>query len=200
MAVQAKKVIQTDDLTVIADRGYYSGTELLACAEAGITTYVPKPKTSSSQADGRFDKKDFHYIPERDEYLCPANDRLIWRMTTEEKGRKMHRYWSSNCQTCHLKAQCTPSKQRRVTRWEHEAVLEAAEERLKRKPEMMLIRKSTVEHPFGTLKCWMGSTHFQTRTIKKVSAEMSLHVLAYNMKRVINILGLKTLIGAIQAR
>lgn len=199
MAVQAKEAIQTDNLTVIADRGYFNGTELLACAEAGIQTYVPKPETSGSQAAGRFGKKDFHYVTESDEYLCPANDRLIWRMTTEEKGRKLHRYWSSNCQTCHLKAQCTPSKQRRVTRWEHEAILEAAQERLERKPEMMLIRKSTVEHPFGTIKSWMGSTHFQTRTLKKVSTEMSLHILAYNMKRVISILGAKALIGAIQA-
>ncbi len=199
MAVQAKEVIQTADLTVIADRGYFNGTELLACAEAGITTYVPKPQTSGSQAAGRFGKKDFHYIAESDEYLCPANDRLIWRQTTEEKGKKRHRYWSSSCQTCHLKVQCTPSKQRRVTRWEHEAVLDAAQERLERNPEMMLIRKSTVEHPFGTIKSWMGSTHFLTKTFKNVSTEMSLHVLAYNMKRVISILGQKALVGAIQA-
>ena len=199
MAIQAKKALQADDLTALADRGYFNGEELLTCAEAGIKTYVPKPETSGSQAAGRFDKKDFHYIAERNEYLCPANDRLIWRMTTEEKGRKLHRYWSSNCQACHLKVECTPSKQRRVTRWEHEAILEAAQERLERNPEMMLIRKSTVEHPFGTIKSWMGSTHFLTKTFKNVSTEMSLHVLAYNMKRVISILGQKALIRAIQA-
>lgn len=190
MAVQAKEIIQTDQLTVTADRVYFNGTELLACAEAGIQTYVPKPETSGSQDAGLFGNKGFHYVAESDEYFCPANERLIWRMTTEEKDRKLHCYWSLNYHTCYLKAQCTPSKQRRVTRWEHEAVLEAVEKsRLEQKPEMMLIRKSTVEHPFGTIKSWMGSTHFLTRQFKNVKTEMSLHVLAYNLKRVFSILG-----------
>lgn len=199
MAVLAKETLEVENLTVVADRGYFNGTELLACAEASITTYVPKPETSNSQAAGRFGKKDFHYVAEDDEYRCPANERLTWRMTTVEKGRKLHRYWNSNCQTCHLKSKCTTSLQRRVTRWEHEGTLEEAQARLDRNLEIMLTRKSTVEHPFGTIKAWMGATHFQTKTMKKVSTEMSLHVLAYNMKRVINILGHRALISAMRA-
>ena len=98
-----------EDLTVIADRGYFKGEEMLKCHEAGITTYVCKPETSGAQAAGRFGRRDFHYDPTTDEYRCPAGDRLIWRMTTQEKGQTLHRYWSSHCQSCRLKSQCTPS-------------------------------------------------------------------------------------------
>ena len=128
-----------------------------------------------------------------------SNERLIWRMTSEERGLTIHRYWNSNCQTCSLKSQCTTGKERRVTRWEHEAILEIMKERLDCDPEIMRIRRQTVEHPYGTLKAWMGSTHFLTKTLNRVSAEMSLHVLAYNLKRVMSILGIKPLIQAIQA-
>ena len=199
MAKKARRAMDTEELTAIADRGYFKGEEILKCHEAGITTYVPKPETSGAQAAGRFGRRDFHYDPKMDEYRCPAGDRLIWRMTTQEKGQTLHRYWSSNCQSCHLKSQCTPSKQRRVTRWEHEAVLEAAQKRLDRDPDKMRLRKEIVEHPFGTIKYWMGATHFQMKTLKYVSTEMSLHVLAYNLKRVMNIMGIKPLIHAIQA-
>ena len=199
MSKQARKVMGTEDLTALADRGYYNGEELLSCHEAGITTYVPNSATSGALAAGRFSRSQFHYNAESDTYSCPAGDTLIWRMTTEEKGRRLHRYWSSNCQCCPLKSQCTPGKQRRVTRWEHEAVLESAQERLERDPEKMLTRKQTVEHPFGTIKAWMGASHFQMKTLKHVSTEMSLHVLAYNLKRVMNILGIRPLIRAIQA-
>ena len=199
MAKQARTAMDTEDLTVVADRGYFKGEEILACHEAGITTYLPKPQTSINLKKGLFSKRDFHYVPEADEYHCPANERLIWRMTTKENGQTLHRYWSSHCQSCSLKPQCTPSKQRRVTRWEHEAVVEAMQARLDRDPEKMHTRRETVEHPFGTIKAWMGSTHFQTRTLKRVSTEMSLHVLAYNLKRVMSIMGIGSLIQAIQA-
>lgn len=111
----------------------------------------------------------------------------------------MHRYWSSNCQTCHLKSQCTPKKQRRVSRWEHEAILDAAQERLDHDPDKLRLRKQIVEHPFETIKTWMGASHFQMKTLKHVATEMSLHVLAYNLKRVMTIMGIKPLIRAIQA-
>jgi hypothetical protein len=199
MAKQARTAMGTEDLTVVADRGYFNGKEILACHESGIMTYVPKPETSGAQAAGRYAKRDFHYVPETNEYRCPAGARLIWRMTTQEKGQILHRYWSSNCQSCHLKSRCTPSKERRVTRWEHEDILEGMQERLDRDPEKMQIRKQTVEHPFGTIKSWMGSAHFQTKTLNRVSTEMSLHVLAYNLKRMMNIMGIKPLIRAIQA-
>jgi len=199
MAKLAREATGAEDLTVIADAGYFKNKELLLCHEDGITANVPRPQTSCNQAKGLFGRKDFHYIPEKDEYRCPANEHLIWRMTSEENGLKIHRYWSSNCQTCALKSQCTIGRERRVTRWEHEAILEAMQDRLDCDPEIMRVRRETVEHPYGTLKLWMGSAHFLTRTLNRVSTEMSLHVLAYNLKRVMNILGVKPLIQAIQA-
>jgi transposase len=199
MAKQAGKAMDAEDLTVIADAGYFKSEQLLSCHEAGITANVPRPQTSPNQAKGLFGRKGFHYRPEQDEYRCPADEPLIWRMTSEENGLMIHRYWSSNCQTCSLKSQCTRGRERRVTRWEHEEILETMQGRLDRDSEIMRIRRQTVEHPYGTLKAWMGSTHFLTRTLNRVSTEMSLHVLAYNLKRVMNILGIKPLIQAIQA-
>jgi len=200
MAQQAKEIIAPETkqkLSVIADRGYYRGEELLACEEANIETYVTKADTSGKRAKGEFPRNSFRYVPEDDEYECPAGERLIYRFTREESGKQIRRYWASACVRCPLKSQCTPSDYRRVSRWEHESVVETAEERLSKHPEMMQIRRSTVEHPFGTLKAWMGSTHFLTRTLDRVSTEMGLHVLAYNMKRVIKLLGVETVLKAI---
>jgi transposase len=199
MATQARDAMGTEGLTVIADAGYFKCKELLSCHQAGITANVPRPQTSRNQANGLFGIKDFHYIPEKDEYRCPANERLIWRMASEKNELVIHSYWSSSCQACALKSQCTTGKERRVTRWEHEVLLETMQERLDCDPEIMRVRRQTVEHPYGTLKAWMGSTHFLTRTLDRVSAEMSLHVLAYNLKRVMTILGVKPLIQAMQA-
>ena len=199
MAKQAREAMDTEELTAVADAGYFKSKEILSCHEAGITANVPKPETSDKRAKGMFGRKDFQYILDKDEYRCPANEHLIWRYTTEENGLTVHRYWSSSCQTCALKSQCTTGKQRRVTRWEHEAILEAMQDRLDCDPQIMRVRRQTVEHPYGTLKAWMGSTHFLTRTLRHVSAEMSLHVLAYNLKRVMKILGIKPLIQAMQA-
>lgn len=199
MAKQAREAMDTSDLNVIADRGYFSGDEILACEQAGITPYVSKPMTSEAKAEGRFDKADFIYDPQADEYRCPAGNRLTWRFARVEGNHLINRYWSSDCPRCPIKEQCTPSQQRRVSRWEHEAVLEAMQRRLDIKPEAMKLRRQTVEHPFGTIKFWMGARHFLTRTLKRVSTEMSLHVLAYNMKRVMQIMGVQGLIAAIQA-
>jgi len=198
MASQAKAVLDKAEITVVADRGYYSGEEIKACDEAGIKTYLPKPQTSSNQARGYFGKRDFIYHPKDDEYECPAGERAIYRFTREENGKFIRRYWSSACTNCSMKSRCTTGKNRRISRWEHESILDELEDRMERVSDMMKVRRSTVEHPFGTIKSWMGSTHFQMKTIKRVSAEMSLHVLAYNLKRVINILGTKQLIEAIQ--
>jgi len=199
MSRQAQDAIGATSLTVVADRGYFKGEEILACTQAGIDVIVPKNLTSNASAEGRFGKADFIYDARANEYQCPAGERLIWRFTSKEKGLNLHRYWSSNCQRCSLKSQCTPSPQRRVTRWEHESVLESMQERLERTPEAMRIRRQTVEHPFGTIKAWMGATHFLTRTKARVSTEMSLHVLAYNMKRMINILGVGALMKVMSA-
>jgi len=199
MAKNAKQVIGTEALEVVADRGYFKGEELRACEQANITTFLPKPQTSGNMAKGLFGKRDFIYHDEDDEYSCPGGQRLIYRFTREEKGQMIRRYWSSACTHCSLKLQCTTGQYRRVSRWEHEAVIEAAERRLDKEPERMCVRRSTVEHPFGTLKAWMGYNHFLTRTLPRVSTEMSLHVLAYNMKRVMAIKGTRSLIAAIQA-
>ena len=199
MAEQAKVAIGTSELNVVADRGYFSGEEIRKCHEAGITAFVPKCSTSGAKAAGRFDKADFIYNAETNEYRCPADQRLIWRYRTVEHEMILHRYWSSSCKECALKAQCTTGEQRRITRWEHEDILDAMQSRLDKAPESMRIRRQTVEHPFGTLKAWMGATHFLTKTLNRVSTEMSLHVLAYNLKRLINLLGTTTLMTAMVA-
>jgi transposase len=196
---QAKAALGADTLDVVADRGYFSGEQILACEEAGITVTLPKPQTSGNRAKGQFVKADFVYVAEDDVYLCPAGERLTYRYTNEEKGLTLRRYWTSVCQSCAIKDQCTTGKERRITRWEHEHVLEAVEQRLDENPDAMRVRRQTVEHPFGTIKSWMGSTHFQTRTLKRVATEMALHVLAYNLKRVMNIIGIGPLIAAMRA-
>jgi transposase len=199
MAKQAKTNLNVDELSVVADRGYYRSEEIQACEAAGITAYVPKPQTSGNLAKGQFGRDAFRYIAEDDEYECPAGERLVQHMTTEDKGKTILCYWTSKCRHCHIKAQCTSGVHRKMTRWEHEVVLERAQARLDRNPQMMRTRRTVVEHPFGTLKAWMGSTHFLTRTLDRVSTEMSLHVLAYNLKRMMNIVGTKPLIEAIRA-
>ena len=198
MAGRTREALRSKRLTVFADRGYFKSEEILACEQAGITALVPKPQTSRARKAGRFERSEFHYHPEEGEYHCPAGERAIRRFTSTEDGLRLHKYWASACPRCPLKSRCTPAPYRRITRWEHEAVLEAMQRRLERTPEAARIRRQTVEHPFGTLKAWMGSTHFLTKTLPKVSTEMSLHVLAYNMKRVMNIVGTPQLIEALQ--
>ncbi len=199
MSTKAKAVLGTEQLDVVADRGYFSSEEILACDRAGITVTLPKPQTSRAKAQGRFGKQDFRYLAEEDVYICPAHQRLTYRFTSEEKGLTLHRYWTNTCSTCPIKHRCTTVKERRVSRWEHEHVLEAVQRRLDENPQAMRQRRETVEHPFGTIKAWMGSTHFQMKTLKRVGTEMALHVLAYNLKRVMNIIGIGPLIAAMSA-
>jgi transposase len=199
MAHKTCDAIEEKDLTVFADRGYYKGEQILDCEQAGIKTLVPKPQTSGNKAAGLFDKADFRYIPAKDEYRCPAGERAIWRFTGVQDGLTQHRYWASACPRCAIKTQCTTGDYRRIARWEHEGVLDKMQRRLDRTPQASRIRRQTVEHPFGTIKAWMGATHFLTKTIPRVSTEMSLHVLAYNMKRAMQILGIAPLVAAIRA-
>ncbi|MFM0454671.1 IS1182 family transposase [Paraburkholderia nemoris] len=200
MASRARAATGIKDLTVVADRGYFKSEEVLQCHEAGITTFVPKPLTSGKNADGYFDKQDFIYIAEDNEYLCPAQQRLNWRFTNIEHGMTLHCYSSSACSTCTIRKQCTSGKRaRRIKRLEHEAVVEARQQRLDHKPEMMRVRRQTVEHPFGTLKFWMGAAHFLMKTREHVSTEMSLHVLAYNLRRVMAILGTAAMMQKMRA-
>jgi len=199
MSERARAALGTRSLTALADRGYFSGQEIRRCQQAGMTPLVPKPLTSGGRADGRFDKRDFVYNAKRNEYRCPAGERAIWRFTTVEHGLTLHKYWASACPRCPLKGHCTPANYRRITRWEHEQVLEAMQRRLDRTPEASRLRRQTVEHIFATLKAWLGATHFLTKTLPRVRTEMSLHVLAYNLKRAMNILGTRALLQAIAA-
>ena len=198
MAKKAKAAMGAEKIDVLADRGYFSGEEILACEAVGATPYVPKPYTSGAKAAGRFGKDDFIYIASEDAYRCPAGETLTYRFTAVEKGQTLHVYWTTKCEGCALKEHCTISDFRRVKRWEHEAVIDAMLQRLEDAPDSMSIRRRTVEHPFGTLKAWMGHTHFLTKGLENVSTEMSLSVLAYNLKRMIAIMGVKPLMAAIQ--
>jgi len=199
MGRQAQAATGVDGLTVLADRGYFSGREVLACDEAGITTLLPKPLSSSAKADGRWGKQDFVYQAADNSYRCPAGERLTRRFASIENDMVIHTYWADACSGCTLKPRCTMGKERRIKRWEHENVVEALQARLDRRPDAMRIRRRTVEHVFGTIKDWMGRSHFLTRTLKNVGTEMSLHVLAYNFKRAIAVLGTPALIKAIRA-
>jgi transposase len=199
VAKDAKAVLGVENLDAVADRGYFSGEEILACENAGITVTLPRPMTSNSKAEGRFGKQDFRYVAEEDVYICPAGKRLIYHSTNEENGLVLRRYWTNACQSCAIKHTCTTAKERRITRWEHEDVLEAVQRRLDEHPERMRQRRETVEHPFGTIKARMGATHFLMKTLPRVAAEMALHVLAYNLTRVMNIIGTKPLIAAMKA-
>src|ERR1700745_2676627 len=199
MAKQAKAVLKTETLDAVADRGYFNSPEILACPDAGITVTLPKPLTSGAKSDGRFGKQDFAYLPDEDAYRCPAGERLPYRFTSEEDGKMLRRYWTTACQNCSLKSQCTTGPERRITRWEHEHLLEAVQHRLEANPEAMRQRRRAAGHPFGTMKARMGATHFLTKTLPKVATEMALSVLAYNLTRVMNIVGIKTLMAAIAA-
>jgi transposase len=199
VAKQAKAALHVEQLEAVADRGYFNGEEILACDRAGITVTLPKPMTSGAKSDGRFGKQDFVYLADEDVYRCPAGERLKFYYANEENGQKLRRYWTNACRMCAIKDQCTTGAQRRITRWENEHVLEAVQKRLDENPQAMRIRRQTVEHPFGTIKARMGATHFAMRTLPKVATEMALSVLAYNLTRVMNIIGIKPLIAAIGA-
>jgi transposase len=199
MSKKAKAVLDTETLDVVADRGYFDSEEILACDRAGITVTLPKPMTSGVTARGRFGKQDFRYLADEDAYLCPAGERLTYHYTNEENGLTLHRYWTNVCQVCPIKDRCTTGKERRISRWEHEHVLDAVQRRLDETPQAMRQRRETVEHPFGTIKSWMGATHFLMKRLRNVRTEMALNVLAYNLTRVMNILGIRPLIAAIRA-
>ena len=198
VAKDTKAILEAETLDVVADRGYFNGEEILACEQAGITVTLPKPMTSNAKAEGRFGKQDFRYLAEDDVYICPAGERLAYHYTNEEEGLLLRRYWTNACQSCAIKSNCTTSKERRITRWEHEHVLEAVQRRLDEHPDKMRQRRETVEHPFGTIKARMGATHFLMKTLPRVATEMALHVIAYNLTRVINIIGIAPLIAAVR--
>jgi transposase len=199
MGHQAREATGANDLTVLADRGYFSGEEVLACDEAGIVAIVPKPLTSSGLKRGFFAKQDFVFDADRDLYICPAGQELTrGKYRSDREGDIIFYRHLTACSTCELKTRCTPEKLRRIRRWEHERVIEAMQARLDHMPDAMRVRRRTVEHVFGTIKDWMGRGHFLTRRLPNVGAEMSLHVLAYNFKRAIAILGATLLMKAMR--
>ena len=196
----AQEALNREELCVLADRGYYKGSDIKSCVDEGMTTLVPKPLTSGSGANGFFPRSAFKYDANKNEYRCPADQILTYRHSSVEKEMKMDTYYASSliCRDCELKAQCTVGVNRRMRRWEHEDVLENMEEKLQQYPEAMTMRASTVEHPFGTIKLWTGSRHFLMKKLHNVRTEMSLNVLAYNLRRMITILGVKALIKAVK--
>jgi Transposase DDE domain len=199
MSRKAREASGCEEVTVLADRGYYNGDEVLACEGTGILPVIPKTQTSGNAKRGLFTVADFIYDAENDRYTCPAGEHLTKGKARSDRRDNIDHYRNLiACLTCVLKPRCTPDKQvKRLKRWEHEGVLDKMQARLDHMPEAMTIRRQTVEHPFGTLKAWMGATHFLTRTLEKVKTEMSLQVLAYNMKRMINIFGVNRLMQAI---
>jgi len=198
-ATAAKEALGVQTLEAVADRGYFNGEEIKACDDAGITVTLPKPMTSGAKSAGRFGKQDFVYKPQEDIYVCPAGEKLTYRFTAEEHGQRLRRYWTDACHTCPIKAQCTTGRERRITRWEHEAVVEDVQKRLDKNPDAMRTRRETVEHPFGTMKMRMGATHFLCKTLPKVATEMALCVLTYNLTRILNIVGVEKIMEAIAA-
>ena len=200
VAKEAKATLGVKKLDAVADRGYFNGEEILACEEAGIMVTLPKPMTSNSKAEGRFGKQDFRYVAEEDVYVCPAGERLAYSYTTEDKGLVVHCYATNACRHCAIKHNCTKGNERRIKRWEHEHIIEVVQRRLDAHPEKMRQRRETVEHPFGTIKARMGATHFLMKTLPKVATEMALHVLAYNLTRVTNIMGVQPLMAAMRAQ
>ena len=200
MAEQARTEMGVETLDAVADRGYYASEEIRACEEAGITVTLPKPMTSNSKAAGRFGKQDFRYVAAEDVYICPAGQRLD--LLLHDRGQRLDPTSLPDqrlSRVALLKHSCTTGKERLISRWEHEAVLETVQARLDQHPEKMTMRRQTAEHPFGTIKCWMGATHFLTKRLPKVATEMALNVLAYNMKRVMAIIGVAGLLEALAA-
>ncbi len=198
MGNKARDATGCAEVSVLADRGYYNGDEVLACEGTGVLPCIPKTQTSGNAKRGLFTVADFIYDTENDRYICPAGKHLTKGKVRSDRRDNIDHYRNlTACSTCALKPRCTPDKHKRLKRWEHEGVLDKMQARLDRMPDAMAIRRQTVEHPFGTLKAWMGSTHFLTKTLEKVKTEMSLQVLAYNMKRMINIFGVKPLMQAI---
>lgn len=198
-AVAARDEMTTDQLTAIADKGYCKGEEIVASEDAGISVVVPKPMTSNAAARGQFDKADFAYDSDQDIYICPAGENLIYRFTGQQDSKAIRSYWSGACADCAIKGKCTTSKEQRVRRWEQADVLERVQDRLDADPAQLAVRSMTVEHPYATIKSWMGATHFKMRTLEKVATEMALHVLACNMTRVMNMMGVPAMIAAMRA-
>ncbi len=198
MSKLTKATLDVEHLKVVADRGYFNSPEILACEQANVTVTLPKPQTSPARAKGLFAKADFRYVSGEDVYICPAGERLEAFTRKTDAGLNLRLYKTDTCFICPRKKKCTLGVQRQIRRWEHEHVLEDVQRRLDENPQAMRTRRETVEHPFGTIKARMGATHFLMKRLKNVATEMALHVLAYNLTRVMNIIGIKPLMAAMR--
>jgi transposase len=200
MALRAKETLGVEEFEAIADAGYYKSGEIHRCEKNGIICYVPEPEKSQNKKDGLYTNKDFRYDAEQDCYHCPAGQSLTKRGSFVKGNRNMTEYGTSACHGCLVRSACTHKKHggRRIYRWEHESIVDALRERMEQHPEKMQLRKELVEHPFGTMKQWMGHGSFLMRGLEKVSTEFSLTVLAYNIKRVLSILGVNRLIAVLK--
>ena len=198
VARQTKENLGVETLEVVADKGYYSNAEVSLCEERGITPYLAKPDTSANTKAGLFGKSKFSYEAQQDVYICPAGKELTHRFNTEEKGRQLRYYRARDCKSCALKKQCTRNKgNRTITREQDEGVMEAMAARVAAHPEKMKLRKQLCEHPFGTLKRWFGYTYFLVKGLEGVRCEWSLMTLAYNLKRVLNLVSFEKLMAAV---
>jgi len=201
MAVRAKAMLEVDSLEVVADAGYYNSQEIKDCTGQDIVPYIPQTNSSTNKKAGLYTKEDFRYDGENDCYWCPAGEALRPSSNgTYKRGRKMRYYISTRCKECGVKYKCTRDKRsRRIQRWEHEQCLEELAQRLRAEPEKVKQRKAIVEHPFGTIKRSMDQGYFLTRRLCNVRAEMSLTMLAYNMKRVMGLMSIEQLLAALPA-
>jgi transposase len=201
MATAAQTALGVATLEVLADAGYSTGEQLIACAAAGITPIVPKPATSMNAKRGLFTKAQFRYDAVRDEYDCPAGEHLAYRRSRIDRGGRTQRdYTTAACRLCAVRARCTQSTQRVIRRWEHEGQLEALERRVTDRPDARTLRHQLSEHPFGSMKRWMDQGYFLLRGLVKVRGEFSLTVLAYNFRRVINLVGMPRLLEVLRAK
>jgi hypothetical protein len=198
VALEARANLELNRTEVVADAGYYNAAEVSRCVERGVTPFIPKADTSANTARGLYGKSQFKYDAAKDVYVCPAGAELTYRFATHELGRELKYYRATGCKTCALKSRCTRNKANRtITREENEHLMEAMARRMRAQPHKFKLRKTLAEHPFGTIKRWFGYTHFLLKGLEKVRCEWSLTTLAYNLKRVLNLVSFGKLMAAV---
>ncbi|MDU9004312.1 transposase [Sedimentitalea todarodis] len=200
-AKAAREALGVDKIDAVADRGYFKIEDIESCEAAGIVPYVPKPQRSSAVAKGFFTKGQFRYDAKTDSYTCPGGEALS-RVRSRPVRDKVRLFDYANavaCRTCALKERSTAAPSRKVTRYENETVLDRMAARLAARPEVLDRRRESVEHPFGSVKQWMGQGAFLMRKLENVRAEFSLTAIAYNLRRAITLVGIPALIAAVSA-
>ena len=197
-ATPAKELLGADGIAVVADSGYFKIEDIEACEKAGMTPYVPRPQRGPAVRAGLFRKDEFRYDPTRDSVLCPAGHQLEAYTSSVIRGLKKVNYINKEaCRGCPLRARCTKGQFRTVSRFENEAVLDHMQDRLAKRPDILDRRREVAEHPFGSIKQWMNQGAFLMRGLENVRGEFSLTALAYNLRRVLNLVGFKDLLAAV---